>query len=62
MSSIPGVVSHRVAVCIQDFEPVGGTIDKNEKCADERILLKTVFDNGRKTSTVGLLTVDQYNG
>jgi hypothetical protein len=34
----------------------------NEKCADERILLETVFDNGRKTSIVGLLTVDQYNG
>jgi hypothetical protein len=38
-----------VVVPVENFEPVGGAIDENEKGAVERILFETVFDNGGKT-------------
>ena len=38
-----------ITIPVKDFEPVGGAIDENEKCAVERILLETVFDDGGET-------------
>ena len=38
-----------VTIPVKDFEPVGGTIDENEKSAVERILLEAVFNDGGQT-------------